>query len=219
MHRPSAHTPSAVRRDLVEAPLQVRYSHPRRAHARRSWLCVRSSLNNIRFSRHTDRMTEPRRADGRCSWASVHSCIAKIVFSPASVRAAIQERGASAPRGYYQRQCNGDSPTHRWRSAEQARLDLRKRVSHTHGGLTPAAPVSARDKSPRTCAVSGLQARSPNHGGLTPAALFRRAFVHRKNRFFAGRRSYTNTRAGGVSPPWEPCTRGQRLKITQSRSW
>jgi hypothetical protein len=47
--------------------LQVRYSHPRRADARRSWLCVRSSLNNIRFSRHTDRTTEPRRADARSS--------------------------------------------------------------------------------------------------------------------------------------------------------
>jgi hypothetical protein len=28
------------------------------------------------------------------------------------------------------------------------------------------------------------------------------AFAHRKNRFFARRRPYTNTRAGGVSPPW-----------------
>jgi hypothetical protein len=28
------------------------------------------------------------------------------------------------------------------------------------------------------------------------------AFAHRKNRFFARRHPYTNTRAGGVSPPW-----------------
>ena len=28
------------------------------------------------------------------------------------------------------------------------------------------------------------------------------AFAHRKNRFIARRRPYTNTRAGGVSPPW-----------------
>jgi hypothetical protein len=43
--------------------------------------------------------------------------------------------------------------------------------------------------------------------------------VHRENRYFVGRRSQRNTRAGGVSPPWEPCTRAQRLKITQSRRW
>jgi hypothetical protein len=57
----------AASRDFAEAPLQVRYPRPRRADARRSWLCVRSSLNNIRFSRHTDRTTEPRRADARSS--------------------------------------------------------------------------------------------------------------------------------------------------------
>jgi hypothetical protein len=45
------------------------------------------------------------------------------------------------------------------------------------------------------------------------------AFVHREYRFFADKRPRSNTRAGGVSPPWEPCTRGQRLKITQSRRW
>jgi hypothetical protein len=43
----------------------------------------------------------------------------------------------------------------------------------------------------------------PYHGGLTPAALVTGcAFVHRKNRFFAGRRAHCETRAGGVSPPW-----------------
>jgi hypothetical protein len=30
-----------------------------------------------------------------------------------------------------------------------------------------------------------------------------RAFVHRKNRFFADTRAHCETRAGGVSPPWE----------------
>jgi hypothetical protein len=58
-----------------------------------------------------------------------------------------------------------------------------------------------------------------HHGGLTPAALFRRAFVHRENRFLTGRRPHRNTRAGGVSPPWEHCTRAQRLKIAESRRW
>jgi hypothetical protein len=131
-------------------------------------------------------------------------------FSSADVRHATQERGALAPRGTYQRECNGDPHIHRRRSAEQARLRLRKRVSHAHGGLTPAALVSARDECPRTCAVSVLQARYPHHGGLTPAALERRAFVHRKNRFFADKRSRSNTRAGGVSPPWELLTPIQR---------
>jgi hypothetical protein len=37
-----------------------------------------------------------------------------------------------------------------------------------------------------------------------------RAFVHRKNRFFAGKRSRHNTRAGGVSPPWGLLTRMQQ---------
>jgi hypothetical protein len=31
---------------------------------------------------------------------------------------------------------------------------------------------------------------------------FWRAFVHRKSRFFSGNRSRSNSRAGGVSPPW-----------------
>jgi hypothetical protein len=37
-----------------------------------------------------------------------------------------------------------------------------------------------------------------------------RAFVHRKNRFLAGKRSRHNTRAGGVSPPWGLLTRMQQ---------
>jgi hypothetical protein len=65
--------------------------------------------------------------------------------------------------------------------------------------------------------------------------------VHRKNRFLAARRPHRNrsvkqnifanrnrasptisvraTKSGGRKPPWEPCTRAQRLKITQSRRW
>jgi hypothetical protein len=37
-----------------------------------------------------------------------------------------------------------------------------------------------------------------------------RAFLHRKNRFFAEGRSHCSTRAGGVSPPWYRCTRWRR---------
>jgi len=47
MHRRSAHTPSAVRDDLVEAPLQVRYPHPRRADARRSCFRTRRVSPNV----------------------------------------------------------------------------------------------------------------------------------------------------------------------------
>jgi hypothetical protein len=67
----------------------------------------------------------------------------------------------------------------RWRSWAHCRrppATLQKRpckcVTHAHGGLTPAAP-------------------DPDV-----------ALVHRKNRFFVGKRSCSNTRAGGVSPPW-----------------
>jgi hypothetical protein len=43
------------------------FRHPRRADARRSWLCVRYSLNEVRFSLRNVRITEPRRADARRS--------------------------------------------------------------------------------------------------------------------------------------------------------
>jgi hypothetical protein len=125
----------------------------------------------------------------------------------------------SALCGAAQRECTGDRHTNRGRSPATLRKRPCKCDTHTHGGLTPAALVSARNECPRMCAVLVLQARFPNHGGLTPAALFRRAFGHRKNRFFADKRSRSDTRAGGVSPPWEPCTRAQRLKIAQSRRW
>jgi hypothetical protein len=48
--------------------------NPRRADARRSWLCIRQPPDNVRFSRHGFRFTEPRRADARrsCERAFVH---------------------------------------------------------------------------------------------------------------------------------------------------
>jgi hypothetical protein len=55
--------------------------------------------------------------------------------------------------------------------------------THTHGGLTPAAPVSARDECTRTCGVSVLQVRFPNHGVLTFRALNDDDRCSRRNRF------------------------------------
>jgi hypothetical protein len=47
---------------------------PRRADARRSFLCVRYFPHDVRFSRHGFRFTEPRRADARrsCERSFVH---------------------------------------------------------------------------------------------------------------------------------------------------
>jgi hypothetical protein len=53
---------------------------------------------------------------------------------------------------------------------------------------------------------------SVNHGGLTPPAPGAHAFVHRKSRNFAGKRSHSDARAAGVSPPWfrERACKGNR---------
>ncbi len=95
-----------------------------------------------------------------------------------------------------------------------------RRGLQTHGGLTPAALVNVRLSigngtlcSARTsCSESGRRkptvenVRDCTGVGEPRRANARRscerAFVHRKNRFFDGRRSHRNTRAGGVSPPW-----------------
>jgi hypothetical protein len=117
-------------------------------------------------------------------------------FSPADVRATTQERGASAPRGMFS-ECEPDygNPAH---------CHCRRGLQ-PHGGLTPAAPGRGFANRQTMFEFRGRASGSPSHGGLTPAALFRRAFVHRENRFLTGRRPYTNTRAGasasrGASP-------------------
>jgi hypothetical protein len=48
--------------------LQLRYSHPRRAHARRSWLCIRRSPNITRLSPDGALIPVPQRADEGRSW-------------------------------------------------------------------------------------------------------------------------------------------------------
>jgi NOL1/NOP2/fmu family ribosome biogenesis protein len=59
---------------------------PRRADARRSWLCIRQPLDNVRFSRHGVRFTEPRRADARRSWLCIRQPLDNVRFSRHGVR-------------------------------------------------------------------------------------------------------------------------------------
>jgi hypothetical protein len=113
----------------------------------------------------------PRRAHARRSWLDVRLCIAKIVFSPTDVRYATRAGGVSPPWVRY-RDCTNacehtDGSLPRLCGSVPACTFF-----NPHGGLMPAALVSARDECPRTSAVSVLQLRLPNaHGGLTPAAL------------------------------------------------
>jgi hypothetical protein len=107
--------------------------------------------------------------------ANVRLCIAKVVLSPPDARIAVQEQGASAPRGNPRRVSNhwgprkagvgtGVGPSRRrytqmqWRSAHApsavrrtSALVSAQACFHTHGGLTPAAPgwmyVCASQKS------------------------------------------------------------------------
>ena len=77
------------------------------------------------------------------------------------------------------------------------------------GRQPPVALINANATAIRTHTVGGL----PTNGARVCRCAFahpRRAHarrswycasVHRKHRFFAGRRPHTNTRAGGVSPP------------------
>ena len=48
--------------------LQLRYAHARRAHARRSWLCIRQSPNITRLSPDGVLIPVPQRADEGRSW-------------------------------------------------------------------------------------------------------------------------------------------------------
>jgi hypothetical protein len=61
-------------------------TEPRRADARRSWLCVRQPLDNVRFSSRGVRLTDPRRADTRRSWLCVRQPPDNVRFSRHNVR-------------------------------------------------------------------------------------------------------------------------------------
>jgi hypothetical protein len=94
------------------------------------------------------------------------------------------------------RNCRAEA-TSRW-SVHEHRCN---RVTHTHGGLTPAALVPA---SRGRCTVRDFCATafgSPYHGGLTPAALVNvRSFIAKIVIISAdGRRS--RNKSGGRKPP------------------
>jgi hypothetical protein len=124
---------SPVAEDCAILTARRSVTEPRRAHARRSLLCIRSPLNNVRSSRDSVRITEPRRADARRSRLNVRSCIAKNRFSPADIRTPTQERGASAPRGFANALASAFPAHYGQRSPNQ-----------NHGGLTNVAPVNVR---------------------------------------------------------------------------
>jgi hypothetical protein len=90
--------PMAVSPRLCGSVPESAFPEPRRAHERRSWLCIRSSLNSIRFSRHSDRMTEPRRANERRSCERAFAYRKNRLFlgerTPCN-----QERGRQPPVG------------------------------------------------------------------------------------------------------------------------
>jgi hypothetical protein len=73
--------------------------------------------------------------------------------------------------------------------------------SHTHGGLTPAAPgcafASRRTMFDSRCTMFG----SPSHGGMTPAAPVNVRLCIAKI-VFSPANVRSAPRAGGVSPPW-----------------
>jgi hypothetical protein len=146
-------------------PLQTRFATPRRANARRSCFRARRVYPNVcgigvagAFPEHHGGLTPAALFRG-CVCASQKSFFrwrtsasqyksggrkppvgtlhASTTTENHGKPALVQE---SALRGTAERECNGDPHTHRRQSAEQARLCLRKRVSHIHGGLTPAAP-------------------------------------------------------------------------------
>jgi hypothetical protein len=75
----------------------------------------------------------------------------------------------------------------------------------SHGGLTPAAPDS--DARHARGIRFPVPERLSHHGGLTPAALGNVRSCIAQIVFLTGRRPHTNTRAGGVSPPWQATNR------------
>jgi hypothetical protein len=69
------------------------FAEPRRADARRSWSCSRSSLNAVRFSLHGDRLTEPRRDHAR------RSCVRFAIVRAVLCDDACPDAGSSTGSG------------------------------------------------------------------------------------------------------------------------
>jgi hypothetical protein len=155
--------------------LQLRYSHPRRADARRS--CKPAFLHRKNRFFADKRRTATRAGGVSPPWFASATPPAFVSTPPAVPRdfaeAFLQVRfpnthGGLTPAALVNvRFCIAKivfSPTN-VRSAPRA------------GGVSPPWPLHAR----RSCEC---------------------AFVHRKNRFFADKNVRTATRAGGVNPPW-----------------
>jgi hypothetical protein len=110
-------------------PLQLRYSHPRRADARRSCLCTRRVSANVcgigvagafveprradeRRSRRKRTLLQlqyvrPRRADARRSLLMCVCASQKLFFSPAHVRTRKTRAGGVSPPWFRYRDCTG----------------------------------------------------------------------------------------------------------------
>jgi hypothetical protein len=158
----------------------------------------------------------------RRSWPNERLRIANRASS-AERTSCNQERGASAPRGKQNTVANRNRAytTSRLRAT---RSGWRKPAVVSRNALAVATSQLSRRGDPEAvCTRTPLQLHYHTHGGLTPVAGRKRpqsqlryshprrtdarrscecAFVHRKNRFFAGRHSQPHTRAGSVSPPW-----------------
>jgi hypothetical protein len=121
--------------------------------------------------------------------------------SPTICVRATKSGGRKPPVVTIQRECTGDPHTHPRRSPEQARLRLRRRASHAHGGLTSAPHVSARDECLRPCAVSVLQARYPRPRRADARRSFSACVCASQKSFFRRQAFVHQHKSGGRQPP------------------
>jgi hypothetical protein len=114
--------------------------------------------------------------------ANVRLCIAKIAIPPVDGRCNSAKSGGRKPPVVRETRLQVIPPT------PCDTLDLPKpRRVHVRGAGRKRGPLQLRYSHPRRA-----DARRSSWACVCAS----------KNSFFAGRRSHTNTRAGGVSPPW-----------------
>jgi hypothetical protein len=174
-----------------------RFNTPRRAHARRSWkTCVCAPRMSLFFSGPTSctrsGWRKPAMVVKRIARAKGNRMFATIRMRPS--RAAPGAAGVSRP----------------WRREATVRgetLSVRKKpiavasANRTHGGLTATVlRVVSLVAEQRSILTGRGRFCTPRRANARRSCAH--AFVHRKNRYFAGGHSHANTRAGGVSPPW-----------------
>ena len=115
---------------FIALQLEMLFTNPRRADARRSWRCVRRSCGDVRGIVLAGAIREPRRADARRScWR----------YSPNSNRTDLQVRFPS----------HGGLTPAALGAARDGRVGMCAELSSQvrfsdHGGLTPAALVTVR---------------------------------------------------------------------------